>query len=101
MTHACRKRAAGLCRCGNRRATWVGQQGKSPGEQAWMIRGGTPAGSAEQLVSAGTILAETRREIFSKRQIAFAIARRRQGRRLIPSYGTAPRCSLVPAHREA
>src|SRR5258707_1005975 len=66
-----------------------------------MIGGRTPAGSDEQLVSAGTILAGTRREIFSKRQIAFAFARRRQGRRLILSYWTAPRCSRVLAHCDA
>jgi hypothetical protein len=60
-----------------------------------MIGGGTPAGSDEQLVSADTILAETQSEIFSKRQIAFAFARRRRDRRLIPSYGTAPRCGRM------
>jgi hypothetical protein len=44
-----------------------GVAGKSPGAQAWMKRGRSmPAGRAEQLVSAGTILAATKAAVFSK-----------------------------------
>jgi hypothetical protein len=55
-----------------------GAAGKSPGEQAWMIGGGPRLQEViEQLVSAGTILAETLGKVFSKRQRAFEFARRR------------------------
>jgi hypothetical protein len=42
-----------------------GVAGKSPGAQAWMKRGrSTPAGRAEQLVSAGVILAVPKAGVF-------------------------------------
>jgi hypothetical protein len=42
-----------------------GVAGKSPGEQAWIVGGGPRLrGVAEQLVSAGTILAEPKADVF-------------------------------------
>src|SRR4030088_1064489 len=97
--------SADVCRCGV-----AGRLGWGSGEVA---RGAgvadrgraTPAGSDQQLVSAGTILAETQGEVFSKRQRAFEFARPRRARRLIPSYDcTQPTLTTVklpiPARRQ-
>ena len=54
-----------------------GVAGKSPGAQAWGVGGRpTPAGRAEQLVSAAAILAVPKAGVFSNRQFAFEFARR-------------------------
>ena len=50
-----------------------GAAGKSPGAQAWMIGGPTPAGSDEQLVSAGAILAGLRDGRLSKAATCFRV----------------------------
>src|SRR6266702_3534655 len=60
-----------------------GVAGKSPGAQAGGESGGrpTPAGRAEQLVSAAAMLAVPKTGVFSKWQFAFESARRRPQRR--------------------
>src|SRR5882757_5131490 len=59
-----------------------GVAGKSPGAQAWGVGGRpTPAGRAEQLVSAAATLAVPKAGVFSNRQFAFEFARRRPQRR--------------------
>ena len=63
-----------------------GAAGKSPGEQAWMIGGGPRLQGVMNNSFPQAILAETKAEVFSKRQSAFEFARRRQARPLIPSY---------------
>jgi hypothetical protein len=61
--------------CGSRRATWVGRRevARRAGVDGWGRP--TPAGSDEQVVSAGTILAEPKGGVFSKWQSAFEFAR--------------------------
>jgi len=61
--------------------------GESPGEQVWVIGGGPHLQEMQNIsFPHAPSLPNPRAQVFSKRQPAFAFARRQRARRPIPSY---------------
>ena len=76
-------------------------RGQSPGGQAWVGRGITPAKCIERLVSAGAIVADCEVDVFSKREHHFGSARQMRARSHIPSYDCGKPPALISRARIA